>query len=358
MPFVVLMFMVACGFLAIIALREACIMGMDGKEMKGWKGIGRMLLNLATVFSCTLSATNVARWSFALGGCLVCIPLGLWIRRCRREHCANVRLINHISGLCPHKSWNDANTFEEKLSVAVNRYEGFDMSLIPQLPFDLLQRVHRTYLTENRYLTMDDFKKECLWSITIITESVLGKAAALLLFVEPSELSRCQKWYERCALMMKLYEESTGAKLANVVRCMWKSDIINGGTRRDCTWFALCRLNSALEAELRRHLWKEFAGDSWIASRLAPNTSDTTATMDNCNSTLMPIEQVALSVWYTADDFEECRMCKVRPSNRSPLVRKIRKISSTIFKYTFSCDICHHQSMNLNCVPRIKHIDV
>jgi hypothetical protein len=120
MPFVVIMFMVACGFMAIIALREACIMGMDGEEMKGWSGAARMILNLATVFSCTLSATSVASWSFVLGACLVCIPLGLWIRRCRREHYANVKLINHISGLCPHMSWNDASTFDEKLSVALS----------------------------------------------------------------------------------------------------------------------------------------------------------------------------------------------------------------------------------------------
>jgi hypothetical protein len=186
-------------------------------------------------------------------------------------------------------------------------------------------------------------------------ESKLGAAAALLLFVEPSEVSHCQKWYAECASLMNLYEESAGVKLANVVRCMWKSDIINGGIRQDCTWFALYRLNSSLAAELRRVLGKEFAGDSWIASRLTPDTFDNT---DNCNQILMPIEKVELSVWYTAGDFEECRMCKFRPSNRSPFVRKLCKISSTIFKYTFSCDACHHQSMDLNLATRVKHIGI
>ncbi|PJF19976.1 hypothetical protein PSACC_00203 [Paramicrosporidium saccamoebae] len=252
MDTVITVFALAC---TTVAGMRTCYLGLLAENLNGWLTVGEMFVHSVVLFSGMIVAAGAASWSYGVGGGLVCTFIGLLAGRCWWEHRKNVRLAEVLGGLCPNGSWSRAESFRQALSVS---------SVSIALIFVVAARNHGkgydAYLTGNRYLSIQTFKKGCLSTVACFEVRGFGKMVTLLLFVEPTEVSYCQKWFgERGTILGNFRKE-----LTDVIKHLWKKKTLVRSLQLDCTLNAMRRLDD----EKQQALHEAYPWDLWIEAYL------------------------------------------------------------------------------------------
>ncbi|PJF19977.1 hypothetical protein PSACC_00201 [Paramicrosporidium saccamoebae] len=146
--------------ITIFAIMGALIAGFQACEasLKGHKGepgclvLIKFIFCLVVLFGGPVVTADRAAWSHGLGGGLVCIALGTMSFRVIRQH--------------RHKK-----------------------AIIPDLPIPVLWRVFDARLVGGQKLSFEAFKAEYKSTNERLGAGGIGETAALLLFVDPLELS-------------------------------------------------------------------------------------------------------------------------------------------------------------------------
>jgi hypothetical protein len=177
--------------------------------------------------------------------------------------------------------------------------------------------------------------------------------AALLLFVDPLTITKCQEWHIACGRVTKKFETLEELELVDMVRFLWKWDLFSQETRWDYTMNAMGRLESGLTDDLRSALSRTYPNDEWILERFPRESVPLRA----LNAGMAPHENLTLDSYYSAGNSEECRICSYRPQKKPLFQRVEQKLSRLMTLSPYYCDNCSFMSMESSLVARATHED-
>ncbi|PJF19978.1 hypothetical protein PSACC_00204 [Paramicrosporidium saccamoebae] len=292
MDTVITVFALAC---TTVAGMRTCYLGLLAENLNGWLTVGEMFAHSVVLFGGTIVAAGAASWSYG---------------------------------------------------IAVDRFHEVDTSLIPQLPLQVLERVYDTYLTKQPYLSLQDFKKECLSTVTCFEAYDFGKMAALLLFVEPIEASRCEEWFVECGTILRIFRTAKGKELADIIKYLWKKKTLVRSLQLDCTLNAMRRLDDEEKQALCLALYEAYPWDPWIEAYL-PRPPGVEAVTSETRP--KPLPDIPIERWYPTDSFAQCRLCKFRPAE-TVLLWFFLEVSRSMLRRAKCCTFCGYRTLKLRLI--------
>ncbi|PJF18059.1 hypothetical protein PSACC_02139 [Paramicrosporidium saccamoebae] len=242
--------------------------------------------------------------------------------------------------------------------IAVERYPGVGPELIAQLPIQLLRRVFETRLAECQQLTFEDFKAECLCDMSFYDMSGFGRNAALLLFVEPSQVAECCQWFVKCTVIWKAYKKVKGAGRVSILRYMWTNSVFNADIRASCTLHSISNMNLELQDKLYRALFTENPKDPWIMANLpkpsdiynSPLCGDAESPVSSDRENTQRPVTVSLEDWYAMGVYAECRFCRFCPPDIKIVPHAIGKTMRHLYPWARHCGACGYNVMKFGLV--------
>jgi hypothetical protein len=237
--------------------------------------------------------------------------------------------------------------------------------------------VFATRLVECQQLSFEDFKAESLCDLSFYDMGGFAQRAALFIFVEPTQLAECQRWFVESINLWKECMAAKGKKLIDPVRYLWQNGTLNEVIRSNFTLYALSHVDDDSRAALCQALSNENPENKWIRDNLpkAPDVASELPCGNAKSSTLPKVgsgpsskdaephmhlgkekekapqpvvaspEAVPLEKWYTVGEHSECRFCGFRPSYMKIISQIIRKTMRYVYPWFRFCGSCEYKTM-------------
>jgi hypothetical protein len=207
-----------------------------------------------------------------------------------------------------------------------------------------LARVFYSRPPQRTWLNYEEFKSECLFGITIRNIEAFSKSAINLLLVDVPDIERCQLWFTEYGLILNLSKELEKMNLVNLLRFMWKCDLLDQTIRRDCTLDAASRLEKKLAKILSVALRQEHPNDEWIEKNLKRYRENA---VNIEGAKIEPVENLQLKLWYIPGKVAGCRLCRYRLPQKSIVSKIIQSMCYQIIPYARCCAVCKNHVISL-----------
>jgi hypothetical protein len=262
----------------------------------------------------------------------------------------------------------------------LERYPGVGPEFANELPIPLLRRVFETRLAECQQLSFEDFKTEYLCDMSFYDMSGFATKSALLIFVEPTQLKECQRWFVESTTLWKKCMAAKGKKLILPIRFIWTNNALNEAIRSSITLYALSHMNEVSKKALCQALFSENPENTWIhdnlpkpsnveselpckdaGSSVSPNvdshlpSGDVEVSVPNEKEAtprpvVAPLEDGSLKKWSTMGKHSQCRFCRFRPSDIKFVSKVIGKTVKHVYPWARVCGACEHNTMEFGLV--------
>jgi hypothetical protein len=234
----------------------------------------------------------------------------------------------------------------------LKQYGRISASNVPLLSFPSLKQAYKTVARNERWLSEEGFKAECVLNLSFNEAKGFRDRASFMIFVVLSDVPKCQEWFVHYTMLLKLLRVSKDKDLADIVRLIWEWD--NGfsvADRRDCFLDAFYRLSgekSIALAMCEKHSEKHSA-DAWIRDELPKHM----AKCEGAGSFSLRDEgELQLGTWFTPGNKKECRVCGYKPQDkRSPWENTWYERRKRALRARNHCAIC-----NINALRPIADI--
>ncbi|PJF19232.1 hypothetical protein PSACC_00971 [Paramicrosporidium saccamoebae] len=340
-----------------------------------WFSGVKFLACLVVLFGGPVVAANAAAWSFAVGGALPCAAIGVLVGRRMYTNRQQAQLVGRLTELCPDATiWEASMGFYPALSVSYG---------VPVFIYRLLVFTDR--LMECQQLSFEDFKAECLRGMSFYTMDDFGRNAALLLFVETSQLKECREWLIEAAVLWEVCSKIEDEdELICAIRYIWHHDVFSQDIRSSFTFHAVRKMTPESKEGLCQALRANHKGDAWIAIHFpepsninndteAPSTDDTPYKPSNVDSaptdpeaSVLPNEEknaraaggpiggIRLERWSSMGKYMECRFCRYRPPKSRCIPSVIYKAMKHMYPWALRCGKCGCGAMRFGRVSDVE----
>jgi hypothetical protein len=137
--------------------------------------------------------------------------------------------------------------------------------------------------------------------------SGLAERAALLIFVESTEVAYFQEWFVECTTILNAIATGNNEDLGEAIQYIWQKDIVPQSLKLDLTLNAAQKMSPMTKLELCAVLDAMSPNNSWLQAHLpAPPRKKDEATE---TSSIDPPAAILLGKWYTPGTVAKCQMC-------------------------------------------------
>jgi hypothetical protein len=172
-----------------------------------------------------------------------------------------------------------------------------------------------------------------------------------VIFVEPTEVSRCQKWFVGCNAVLKAIATDKDKDLGKALQYIWGPDGLPRKIRLDITLDALKNMDDKSKEELYIALHARFPNDPWLEAHLPALPKKDDGMVENAPDNVP--EDVSITKWYKPGTVAECRMCSFRPPKLPLLGRaicKLPKLTTEWVQWRGTCPACNYRALKLGVV--------